>query len=371
MAKVTFGPTIAEARNKVGAQVYSRNQWGSFVRSKITPINPKTPAQISIRADLRYIRQRWSRTLSDAQRLSWTQLQSKYPETDVFKQAKALSADLWYCRLNLNLALIGLGPMDTPPATLMATNPGNIIATTSNPATSTLTLTPETDCPADHTALIRATRIYGPGRNSPNGRLRIVNVTPGPTVGAIPFGTGWLAKFGPAPAPGVLLATIEYINNNTGARSGALLCKITWAGGPDMLLSQTITLSSAQLLAIHTTPVQLLPAPGSNKIINPIAVSATFHPVSTPYTITAGDYPTLQWGAVLGTSNFVRFDDMWAGMIDIAATRAKVWANIHRNAANYTDNQNQALYISGFTANPTLGDGTLVVTLSYSIDPTT
>jgi hypothetical protein len=67
----------------------------------------------------------------------------------------------------------------------------------------------------------------------------------------------------------------------------------------------------------------------------------------------------------------VRFDDLWAGMIDIAATRAKVWANIHRNAANYTDNQNQALYISGFTANPTLGDGTLVVTLSYSIDPTT
>ena len=53
-------------------------------------------------------------------------------------------------------------------------------------------------------------------------------------------------------------------------------------GGNGILLSHTVSVSSAQIIASAVTPVVLVPAVGG-KTINPIAYSYTFTPLSQPY----------------------------------------------------------------------------------------
>lgn len=368
MAKIIFGPTIAEARNKVGASVYTRNRYGAMVRAKPNPRNPQTTAQTNIRDALTAIRARWSNALTDQQRLQWNGLQTLHPETDLFAQAKPLQGDLWYCRLNLNLYLIAQPPIDTPPPTLIAMNPGSIVATAIDLPNGVLTLTPQTPCPADHTALICATRVLGPARYSANGLLRVILAQPGPLTGPINICNAWTTKFGPTNPPGAVFATIEYVNNATGARSGALLARIQWPGGPDMLYQANVQLSSAQILAIATTAVQLLPAPGPNRLIRPIALTLAYKYHTTPYTLVPTPYVMVYWGIppTVGDAwyNPIGLLDQTQDTIDLTLAPTHL-----DHPTTYLNNQPLSLYWNG-TA-PTGGDGTLTLTLSYTVDPIT
>ena len=365
MAKIIFGPTIAEARNKVGGSVYTRNRYGAMVRAKPNPRNPKSSAQTNIRDALRAVRARWSSALTDQQRLQWNGLQTLHPETDVFAQSKALQGDLWYCRLNLNLWLIGQPWIDAPPAGLSAVNPGAIADASIDLVHGILTLTPQAACPADHTALVTATRVLPATRYSPNGLLRVIQATPGPTGGAISIFDAWVGKFGASNPAGIIFGTIEYVNNATGARSGALLTRILWPGGPDMLYQTKVELSSAQILAIGTTAIRLLAAPGANLTIRPLALTLSYHFVSAAYVLVPTPYFSIYWGFPPTVG------DIWynpIGLLDQTQDTADLTvAPTHLDhATNYLDNQPLSLWWYG--AAPTGGDGALTLTLSYTID---
>lgn len=45
MAKIKFGMMMTDARGKLGGQVFSKNRSGSYVRTKVTPVNPQTTTQ--------------------------------------------------------------------------------------------------------------------------------------------------------------------------------------------------------------------------------------------------------------------------------------------------------------------------------------
>lgn len=50
-----------------------------------------------------------------------------------------------------------------------------------------------------------------------------------------------------------------------------------------------LALSSAQILALHSTPLEIVPAPGVGKIILPISAVIQYFAGATPYTVNAGD----------------------------------------------------------------------------------
>jgi len=52
VAKIQFGNIVADARNSVGGVVYSRNTWGAYIRQKVSPVQPRTPRQNEMRANL-------------------------------------------------------------------------------------------------------------------------------------------------------------------------------------------------------------------------------------------------------------------------------------------------------------------------------
>ena len=70
MAKIKFGMMMTDARGKLGGQVFSKNRSGAYVRTKVTPVNPRTAAQPLSRSILGTLSASWS-GLTEVQRRSW------------------------------------------------------------------------------------------------------------------------------------------------------------------------------------------------------------------------------------------------------------------------------------------------------------
>ena len=49
MAKIKFGMMMTDASGKLGGQVFSKNRGGSYVRTKSTPVNRQSSAQMNVR----------------------------------------------------------------------------------------------------------------------------------------------------------------------------------------------------------------------------------------------------------------------------------------------------------------------------------
>lgn len=102
MAKVKFGMFMTDARGKVGGQVFSKNRSGSYVRTKVTPSNPRTSAQSLVRQSLGAISASWS-GLTDAQINGWNGAVQNWASTNIFGDSANPSGKSLFVKLNLNL----------------------------------------------------------------------------------------------------------------------------------------------------------------------------------------------------------------------------------------------------------------------------
>lgn len=106
MAKIKFGMMMTDARGKLGGQVFSKNRGGAYVRTKVTPSNPRTTDQQTNRAILGSLSQGWS-ALTEAERLSWNSAVGNWLTTNIFGDSIKPSGKNLYIKLNKNLAYSG------------------------------------------------------------------------------------------------------------------------------------------------------------------------------------------------------------------------------------------------------------------------
>lgn len=83
MAKIKFGMMMTDARGKLGGQVFSKNRSGAYVRTKVTPVNPRTTDQQANRSLLGSLSANWS-ALTEAQRNAWNGAVASWQKTNVF-----------------------------------------------------------------------------------------------------------------------------------------------------------------------------------------------------------------------------------------------------------------------------------------------
>src|SRR5437867_2761155 len=114
MAKLLFTAVVADMRNKLNGTVFSKNRYGAYARTKVTPVNPQSTAQQNQRNTLSTNSAAW-RGLTEAQRQSWIDGAINFPTTDIFGNSKILSGQALYVKFNNNLASIGVAPIDTAP----------------------------------------------------------------------------------------------------------------------------------------------------------------------------------------------------------------------------------------------------------------
>lgn len=70
-----------------------------------------------------------------------------------------------------------------------------------------------------------------------------------------------------APQGALLLTTEPAIYENVSSVVGSPTWKLVFSGSVSQILTASVTLSSAQVLALFTTPINLIPAPGAGKLI--------------------------------------------------------------------------------------------------------
>ena len=130
--------------------------------------------------------------------------------------------------------------------------------------------------------------------------------------------------------------------------------------GVDYPTHSTVTLSSAQILDLHNTPITLVAAPGAGKMIWPDRVIATLDYGTTEYTVGGtvdigvnadGDKVWFSIGASVDPEQ----DNVWTGLVEAANTLSPALVG------------NMPLVVTA-TAAVTLGDGTLTVTVWYTIE---
>lgn len=96
----------SEIRGSVNGLTYSRNGNSAYVRSKATPVNPRTPGQTAARDSLNYVSTAW-RGLTAAQRAAWNSLASTVPYTNSIGNVSYYSGFQLFMKNNLTLLGVG------------------------------------------------------------------------------------------------------------------------------------------------------------------------------------------------------------------------------------------------------------------------
>ena len=220
MARILYGGGVADMRGKQNGTVFSRNQYGNYVRAKVTPKNPRSTYQVAVRANLSLFSKRWGSTLTDAGRSAWNAASAVFPVRNVFGNSIILSGIALYQRLNLTNALTGGAVIDTPPASLAVTSNTSItvVANHTGPV-FTITMLPATLATGE-LLYIWATPALPPGRKFLKTYYRYIG-THAASGTAISITSLWTARFGTFPAAagqriGVLVGVVSSV---TGAVS--------------------------------------------------------------------------------------------------------------------------------------------------------
>ncbi|GAH25740.1 unnamed protein product [marine sediment metagenome] len=68
---VQFGGGILDARGSIGGQTASRNRFGNYFRARVTPVNPGTNRQDTVRSAVAQLAARWKSDLTQDHRDAW------------------------------------------------------------------------------------------------------------------------------------------------------------------------------------------------------------------------------------------------------------------------------------------------------------
>ncbi len=220
MAKLLFGIGVADARNKLGGHVFSKNRNGAYVRQKVSPTQPRSTKQLAVRSTFGAISKAWATVLTDLQRSGWISLASSNPSPDQFGNPQILTGLQFYQKVNRNLSTIGVTRLDDAPPdqTVEGLTSLNVTATFTG-SILTVGFGPS-PLDAEMHLVITATPPVSPGKSFLTAFLKLVFADLNDmSTAPINIYTEWNAMFG-ALQPGQKIGVSAYvISDTTGAAS--------------------------------------------------------------------------------------------------------------------------------------------------------
>lgn len=121
MAKILFGAGVGDARGSVGALTFSKGRNGAIIRTKVSPVQPRTSSVLTIRGQFSSLSKVWANTLTDNQRLAWIALAATTTYTNVFGNSYHPTGLQLFQSCNRNLDVIGEAHIEDAPANLDVT----------------------------------------------------------------------------------------------------------------------------------------------------------------------------------------------------------------------------------------------------------
>lgn len=211
MAKIKFGMMMTDASGKLGGQVFSKNRGGSYVRTKVTPVNPQTTAQMTIRGIFASISSAWS-NLTESQRATFNGFVNDYARTDIFGDLRNPSGKNLFQRLNQNLTITGQAQINecVSPLAVPFADVQSAIASVSGPD-----FVIETAGDTRSTVLVVwATPQLSQGTTFVKNKLRQIGYYAGGIAENIDIQADYVAKFGQPTAGANIYIGVRVINEN-------------------------------------------------------------------------------------------------------------------------------------------------------------
>lgn len=195
MAKILFTAVVADMRNKLNGTVFSKNRYGSYTRTKVTPVNPQTDLQQEVRNRLSTNSQNW-RGLTESQRLGWINAAPNFPRTDIYGNPKILSGNALYVALNNNLMNVNETAISDAPNPV-AIPALSITSLTATAGTQSLSLGFDPSAvPTDFALLVQATPNVGPGISFVKNKFRKITFASAAVSSPLNILTAFQGHFG-------------------------------------------------------------------------------------------------------------------------------------------------------------------------------
>ena len=203
--KYTPGQFVGQLSGKSGSTVASRNRFGSYLRTKVNPVQPNTPFQTLARNRLALLAGNY-RLLTESQRTAWAFLGKQIQRYDSLGNAYDLTGLQAYVEVNANRLRCGALPTAVAPA---LDSPPEIESVFINaevtPYTLTVAFTPN-PLPANTRVLVyasppvsQAVNFFGtaqPLARRGKGMYKLVLVSNAAATSPIDIGIAWAGRFG-------------------------------------------------------------------------------------------------------------------------------------------------------------------------------
>ena len=211
--KVIYGNAVQDARGKNNGNVYSKNRYGAYVRTKVTPVNRRTSFQAAVRSAFSSASTAWSATLTEAQRQAFAAFAALHPFTNIFGEKRLLDGKSMFVKIQAALSNAGLALTTTPPADITTGSISGLVLTATVAAGGTLSLADvESGIPVGAQINIYATAVQSNGKNFVKSELRFIESVAF-TGGPYNIKASWIAKFGafPTVAGGKIFVAVQII----------------------------------------------------------------------------------------------------------------------------------------------------------------
>lgn len=194
MSKIKWGAIVVDGRGKLGGHVFTKTRSGATMRTKVTPVNPQTPAQAAARSRLGSQSQAW-RGLTEAQRIGWNDLAQRTAKTNIFGDQYFPTGKNLFTGLNSNLLLIGTVPIVNTPELVEMPVVLNASVRIDGPPFEVNTSFSFTGNTANVKLVCEATAPMSAGRFNFDGSYRIVS-TDSAEMASLELGLLYQSKFG-------------------------------------------------------------------------------------------------------------------------------------------------------------------------------
>jgi hypothetical protein len=213
--KMKWGALVVAGRGKIGGHVASINRAGSYLRTKVSPVNPQSTAQLKIRNRFTVYSQAWS-GLTQAQRDAWNAAVSDFSGTNVFGDVVNPTGFNLYQKLNNNLVTCGAAAITSPP---LPSSVGEVVteSITTAAGAASMSLALGGAVPAGTYVKVFATAPQSAGKSFVKSQYRLIAILDPAEATPYDLAAEYIAKFGSVGAEGqkIFIKTTA-INGTTG-----------------------------------------------------------------------------------------------------------------------------------------------------------
>jgi hypothetical protein len=216
--KLKWGALVVAGSGKIGGHVAAKNSAGAYLRTKVTPVNPRTTSQIEARSRLGSNAKAWG-GITQAQRDAWNASSVDFNSKNVFGDSIKLSGINVFTRINNNLLLIGEGIISAPPVAQSFAGPTRVTLS-SIVAGGILTISPDFDVPVGSKGVVRMTSPQSAGKKFVKSEFRVIDIAPEGSAAPYDVAAAYVAKFGALPLTGQkVFVEVYVISINSGIAS--------------------------------------------------------------------------------------------------------------------------------------------------------